>query len=99
MEKVLIVDTDKCNGCRICELACSMAKHGEYIPSKSYIRVMKNKEMDINIVALEPRCDFCGECVRWCLPKAIKFVSREEAIVTWKGAKVGSIPAPLVSGV
>ena len=96
MDKVLIVDIDKCTGCRICELVCSMAKLGEYKPSASYIRVMKNKDMDINIVALGTKCDYCGECVKWCLPEAIKLVSREEAITKWKGVKVGSLLAPLL---
>ena len=95
MEKVLIVDVDKCTGCRICELACSMVKHGEYNPRKSRIKVFKNKEMDINIVALALGCDFCGECVEWCLPQAIKFVDSKEAIIKWKGTKLGRLPAPL----
>jgi len=96
MEKVLIVDTDRCTGCRICELVCSVVKQGEFKPSASYIRVMRNKEMDVNVVALSTKCDYCGECVEWCMPEAIKFVSRQEAIVKWKGVKVGSLPAPLL---
>lgn len=97
MEKVLIVDVDKCTGCRICELVCSMAKEGEFNPKKAHIRVIKNKEMDINMVILSTKCDFCGECVEWCLPQAIKFVGLDEAILKWKGVKVGSLPAPLFS--
>ena len=99
MDKVLIVDTDKCTGCRICELACSVAKQGEFIPSKSFIRVMKNKDMDINIIALGTKCDFCGECVNWCASEALQFISPEEAIIKWKGIKIGSLPAPLISSI
>ena len=97
MDKVLIIDTDICTGCRICELACSMIKHGEFSPSKAYIRVMKNKDMDINIVALGTKCDFCGECVQCCPPQALTFVDLEEATIQWKGTKVGRFPAPLLS--
>ena len=97
MEKVLIVDVDKCTGCRICELVCSMAKEGEFNPKRSKIRVMKNKEMDIHMVTLGTKCDFCGECIEWCLSQAIKFVDLDEAILKWKGVKVGSLPAPLFS--
>ena len=92
---MLIVDTDKCNGCRVCELVCSMAKQGEFNPRKSYIRVIRNKEMDFYMVALGVKCDFCNECVEWCLPGAIEFINLHEAIVKWKGTKIGSIPAPL----
>lgn len=97
MEQVLIVDADKCTGCKICELICSMTKLNEFNPKKSYIKVLRNKEMDINIVALDAKCDYCGECIKWCIPKAIRFVDLHEAITKWKGAKVGSMPAPLIS--
>ena len=99
MQKILFVEPEKCTGCRICELACSVTKQGEFIPSKSYIRVMKNKDMDINIIALGMKCDFCGECVNWCAPKALHLVGLKEAIIQWKGTKVGMMPAPLISNV
>jgi anaerobic carbon-monoxide dehydrogenase iron sulfur subunit len=94
-EKVLIADNDKCTGCRSCELACSMAHLGEFNPDASYIRILKNKEMDIHIVTLGMKCDHCGECVKVCLPGVLEFVPREEAIINWKGAKTGRYPAPL----
>ena len=97
MEQMLIVDTDKCTGCRICELVCSMTKQGEFNPRKSYIRVLRNKEMDFYMVALGVKCDFCGDCVEWCMPEAIKFVGREQAAVAWKGTRAGSLPAPLLT--
>jgi Fe-S-cluster-containing dehydrogenase component len=96
MEKVLIFDADKCTGCKMCQLACSYVKHGEFNPNKSCIQVMKNKEMDVNIVALDTKCDFCGKCIEWCLPQAIKLVDRKEAVVKWKGVKLGSFPAPRI---
>ena len=95
--KIVTINPDKCTGCRICELVCSMAKEGEFNPKRSRIRVVKNKEMDINMVTLGTKCDFCGECTEWCLPQAIKFVDLDEAILKWKGVKVGSLPAPLFS--
>jgi ferredoxin len=93
--KVLIVDADKCTGCNVCELACSMAKHGEYNPRKSFIQVMKNREMSVDIVTLDVRCDFCNKCVEWCLARAIEFVSLPEAAVIRKQNKIGRFPAPL----
>ena len=96
-EKVLIVDADKCTGCCVCELICSMAKHGEYNPKKSYIRVMKNKEMSVDIVARDVRCDFCNKCVEWCLPRAIRFVSPSDAAVIRKQNRIGTFPAPFLS--
>jgi Fe-S-cluster-containing dehydrogenase component len=97
-DRVLIVDADKCTGCCVCELACSMAKHGEYNPSRSYIKVMKNSEMSVDIVALDIRCDFCDKCVEMCLARAIGFVDRREAAVIRKQNRIGKFPAPLFSG-
>ena len=94
-EKALIVDADKCTGCNICELACSMAKYGEYNPQKSHIRVMKNREMSVDIVALDVECDFCNKCVEWCLPGALEIVSLAEAAVIRKQNKIGKFPVPM----
>lgn len=98
MEKVLIVNADQCTGCKVCELTCSMAKFGEFNPRKSYIKVLRNKLMDVNIVALSPKCDQCNQCVDACLPNAIYFVDMDNAIVEWKGVKIGRFPAPLIGG-
>ena len=53
IEKVLIADGDKCTGCRVCELVCSMVRSGEYNPRKSCIRVLRNTELDVSIPVIE----------------------------------------------
>ena len=98
MEKVLIFDSDKCTGCRVCELVCSMTHWGEFNPKKSYIKILKNKEMDLNIAALGVKCDFCEKCVQRCLPNAITFMASTEAALAFKGKSVGMMPAPLMGG-
>lgn len=93
-----MVDADKCTGCRLCELACSMARHQEYNPKKSYIKILRNREMDVSIVAIDVRCDSCNKCVEYCLPGALKFVSLEEAAMMRKENRIGIFPAPLLRG-
>ena len=44
LNKTLIFNVGCCTGCKICELICSMAKHGEYNPKKSHIRILRNWE-------------------------------------------------------
>lgn len=43
-ERVIAVDYDKCTGCRICELTCSMANNSENNPEKARIRIVKIQE-------------------------------------------------------
>ena len=96
MEKVLIVDLDSCNGCRICELVCSMRKthsEGKQNRRKSCIKVLSNKETEVHIPVLDMSCDYCGRCVEWCPQKALSIVGLEEALLARKGAKIGKLPA------
>ena len=76
-------------------MVCSMVKEKEFNPSKSLIKVMRNKDLDINFVILSNKCDYCGECIEWCTHKALSFIDMEEAKPNWKGAKIGKVPAPL----
>lgn len=69
MHKQLIIDTDKCNGCRMCEMACSLEKEGECSTSYSRIRVIKiDESLDVPIVCLQ-----CEDpvCEKVCPVKAI----------------------------
>lgn len=38
--KIIEVKTERCNGCRMCELACSIKKLGEFNPARSRIHVV-----------------------------------------------------------
>ena len=97
MDKVLIIDGEKCTGCRVCELICSMVRTGEYNTQKSCIRVLRNMELDVSIPVIDATCDFCGKCTEWCFQEAIRFVDYEEAAQIRKGAKIGCFPSPVVS--
>jgi carbon-monoxide dehydrogenase iron sulfur subunit len=97
-----MVDVDECTGCKICELVCSMKIHGEYNPSKSYIKVLQNKELDVNLPVLNAECvnhhSGCSKCVDFCPTKCLRFTSLKEGALTRKGTKIGVIPTPLVGG-
>lgn len=99
MEKVLIVNPEKCTRCRICELTCSFTKWGEYNPKKSLIRVISNKDMNVNIPVLLAGCDFCGRCVESCPKKVLQFIGLAEAALLRRETKMERFPAPLISGI
>ena len=96
LNKCMIVDTDNCSGCRICELICSMVKFGEYNPHKSHIKLIRNREMDVNIIATDSQCDFCGTCIQWCPHDALTIVDTKEAALIRRKNKIGKFPAPMV---
>ena len=41
MDKVLMIDYEKCTGCRLCELVCAVKHDGKSNPVRSRIKVMK----------------------------------------------------------
>ncbi len=63
MSKALIVNLDKCTGCRYCELACSFVHHREFNPAKSNIQVSIFTEDAFYVPMVCTQCDrpFCGE--------------------------------------
>ena len=96
MDSVFMVDPDRCGGCQVCELICSMEKFGEYNPEKSLIKVLRNQELHINIPAFRTGCDFCGKCVEWCFEKAIAIVPLSDAVLARKKVRMGRFPAPII---
>ncbi len=74
----LRVDPEKCCGCRICEMACSMAHHGLFNPRKAFLRIEMNRlpmlgtkisEIDVPVVCLQ--CD-SAPCSEVCPERAIE---------------------------
>ena len=92
-EKSLMFNVGQCTGCRICELICSMTCYGEYNPRRSHIRLLRNREMDVGMVALDPTCNYCGQCVEWCPNQALEFVSLQEAAILRKRGGFTALPA------
>ena len=64
-DKILIVDPDRCTGCRICENACSFFHYGEFNPRRGYVQVLKREPEGVFIPVM---CLHCGRplCVEAC---------------------------------
>lgn len=55
---ILTVDPDRCDGCRLCEMICSLKKTGDLIsPTKARVRVMKRETMGVDIPVVCRQCE------------------------------------------
>jgi len=70
MTKMLILDTDKCAGCRLCEMVCSIKHTNKCNPSRACVHVVKWDEFGF---FLPMRCQQCDDaaCLAVCPRKAI----------------------------
>ncbi len=68
--KIISINPDKCVGCRLCELACSLKNAGEFNPSKARIQVAGAEE----VFSVPVMCFQCEEpnCLEVCPANAIK---------------------------
>ena len=70
MQKVLVTDSEKCTGCRLCELWCSFNKTKTSSPARSRVRVIKWEKEAIIIPTM---CQHCQDppCMLACPVSAI----------------------------
>ena len=76
MEKVLMINHQKCTGCRLCELVCSVMHEGVSNPARSRIKVMTWESEGLYIPMSCQQCED-APCKNDCPAKAI---SRDEEI-------------------
>jgi len=61
MKIMLVINSYRCTGCRLCELICSAIKDGEFKPKSSRIRIISNSRAGISAPKV------CLQCEKpWC---------------------------------
>jgi Fe-S-cluster-containing hydrogenase component 2 len=77
MKKQIIINTDKCTGCKSCELACSYHHVKKFSPIYSSIKILKDDITDkISIVKYEQNNNAlikCDNCITESFPLCVKF--------------------------
>lgn len=70
MERVLVVDDEKCCGCEYCMLICSLIHENLVQMSKSRVKVYRNEDEALSVPVL---CEHCEEppCIPACPLEAI----------------------------
>jgi len=76
MAKVLMIDYEKCTGCRLCELVCSIKHEGVSNPARSRIKVVK-WEWEGRYIPMSCQQCLSAPCQAVCPVKAI---SRDESL-------------------
>jgi carbon-monoxide dehydrogenase iron sulfur subunit len=64
------VNTERCTGCRICELICSFTHEMELNPARSRIRVTIDEDMGVNVPVFCHQCEDM-RCIHECPNSAI----------------------------
>ncbi len=76
MVKLLMVNFEKCTGCRLCELVCSAKKEGVSNPTRSRLKIEKWEWEGLYVPMVCQQCED-APCKAVCPVKAI---SRDEAL-------------------
>jgi len=90
MYHFIVVYPDKCTGCQICELACSLYNERECNPEKARIRIVRVEEDGI-IYTIPVVCQQCEKplCMEMCPVEAISRTPETGAIVVNKDKCLG----------
>lgn len=69
MDKQVEIDPDKCAGCYICQLVCSLTYHGMFNLAKARIKI----DLSSNKIEWTEDCiEGCTLCVKYCPYGAIR---------------------------
>lgn len=70
--KMLLVDRERCTGCRMCEVACSLEHEGICAPGYARLRVIKDDENGIDYPLV---CRHCTDppCLKACPAGSLYF--------------------------
>jgi len=65
MENLLLVDMNKCTGCKQCSLACSLIKEDLFDPARGRIKILKKEEIALGVQLLCEQCE-AHPCIKAC---------------------------------
>jgi carbon-monoxide dehydrogenase iron sulfur subunit len=68
--RIIVVDYEKCTGCRNCEMACSVSHLQASNPAKSAVRVVKWEVEGLEVPIICQQCEE-PECAKICPVEAI----------------------------
>jgi len=88
MQKVLFVEPEKCTGCRLCEIACSLFHEKVSNPSRARIHIVKWEDAGLYLPMVCQQCE-TPICEIVCPMHAIKRDDKTGALLIDKDLCVG----------
>lgn len=76
----LAIHSEKCTGCRVCEIVCSIAKESAINPKMSRIRVVTAYPGTVDTLAVCRQCED-APCVAACPTRAISIDQKTRAVI------------------
>lgn len=78
----MVVDVERCTGCRCCEFACSLRNYQECNPSRARIYVVRS-QTDGVITTIPVTCQQCENplCLEMCPARALSRSAKTHAVV------------------
>jgi carbon-monoxide dehydrogenase iron sulfur subunit len=88
MNKTLVIDYERCTGCRNCEMACSVYHVQACNPAKSAVRVVKRERQGLNVPIVCQQCEKAA-CADICPVQAISRDADTDAMIVDEDLCVG----------
>jgi carbon-monoxide dehydrogenase iron sulfur subunit len=88
LEKIIRLREERCTGCRVCEMICSLEKEGIFNPHRSRIKVFQRRPKGLDIPLVCQLCD-PAPCVNICPSGALRKNTNTGAIFIDKETCIG----------
>lgn len=73
MKRRIYISEEKCIGCTLCALTCSMTFQKTFNPAQSYINIKKDDINGLTHITISPLCLNCGQCAAICPTNCLTF--------------------------
>ena len=87
---MIIFDQEKCTGCEVCSLVCSLKQENVMNTAKARIQISTVEREDGVKVFKANVCNQCGRCIRACPQKAI-YWTEDRVVKTRKELCIGCL--------